>query len=313
MSHASIEQLKDRARMLQETRSFFQDRSVMEVDCCSLLRFPSLDAHVEAIEVAVTRSETGYLHTSPEFAMKRLLAEGSGDLYYLGHVFRKGDFGRLHNPEFAMIEWYRVGKSYLEFIREACSLIELFLGELPVRFLSYRDAYLKHAGIDPFAEFAVPCEFADLGSLDWKREEWLHFLMSAAIEPHLGKDELTVLCEYPPGQAGLSRIVESQGNRVAERFEIYHRGVELCNGYHELTDSLEQRRRFEEENSSRQSKGLKPYPLDEAFLASITSLPDCCGASIGFDRLMFLRNNLPSIHETLVFSWRGSCKTIEEG
>ncbi len=302
--------LSHRAEMLAAVRSFFAERRVLEVDCCSLQRAPSLDSNVEAIETAVSENETGYLHTSPEFSMKKLLSQGIGDIYYLGHVFRKGELGRLHNPEFTMIEWYRLNMPYESFIEETCSLIMLFLGELPIRRLSYRKAMQEHAGIDP-EDNSFPGAAERLGislpsdTSQWSRDDWLHLFMSHAVEPKLGDGELTVLFDYPPSQAALSTIVEKEGRQVAERFEIYHRGIELSNGYHELADSAEQRRRFEEENLARQARGKAPYPLDEDFLASLErGLPDCCGVSIGFDRLMLLRHKLDSIHEILPFSWR---------
>lgn len=304
--------------MLSNVRAFFRARGVLEVDCCALVRCPSLDANIDSIEASVSDGETGYLHTSPEFAMKRLLSEGIGDIYYLGHVFRKNDLGRIHNPEFAMIEWYRTLMAFDDFIEEACALIRLFLGPLPIRRLPYRDALRTYAGVDPFSEdFNGPKAAKDLGislssdSLDWNRDEWLHLLLSHAVEPNLGKGELTVLCDYPPSQAALSCIVERDGFPVAERFETYYQGIELSNGYHELTEPLEQRRRFEAENTARQKAGKKPYPLDERFLAALNKgLPDCCGVSIGFDRLMLLRYELFSIHEALPFSWDSHFSSI---
>jgi lysyl-tRNA synthetase class 2 len=303
--------LRDRAEMLATVRTFFAKRCVLEVDCCSLTRVPSLDANVEAIEAAVSESETGYLHTSPEFSMKKLLSQGLGDIYYLGHVFRKGELGRLHNPEFTMIEWYRTAMSFGSFIEETCSLMMLFLAVMPTRHLSYREALQTHAGIDPTSEtFDGFTSAKQLGislpdnTESWSRDDWLHLLLSHAVEPKLGDGELTVLFDYTPSQAALSTLVVKEGRQVAERFEIYHRGIELSNGYHELTDAIEQRHRFEEENLARQLSGRAPYPLDEDLLAALEKgLPDCCGVSIGFDRLMLLRHNLNTIHEILPFSW----------
>ncbi len=307
----AAEHLSDRAEMLAAVRAFFAKRRVLEVDCCALLRAPSLDANVDAIEAAVSDTETGYLHTSPEFTMKKLLSEGLGDIYYLGHVFRKGELGRLHNPEFCMIEWYRKEVSFESFIEETCSLMKLFLGELPIRHLSYREALKTYAGID-LSEAGMPAA-KRLGisissdTTSWSHDDWLHLILSHVVEPKLGNGELTVLFDYPPSQAALSSIVEKEGLPVAERFEIYHRGIELSNGYHELTDAKEQRRRFEEENISRQSAEKEPYPIDEELLTALErGLPDCCGVSIGFDRLMLLRNNLQSIHEIIPLSWKGT-------
>jgi elongation factor P--(R)-beta-lysine ligase len=302
--------LRDRAHMLQQVRVFFESRHVLEVDCCSLVRCPPLDANVEVMNASVSDEETGYLHTSPEYAMKRLLAYGLGDIFYLGHVFRKGEIGKLHNPEFTMIEWYRTNISYEKFIQETCDLITLFLGQFPVRLLSYRDAFRTYAGIDPFLEkdFAgVSKRYAITPPPDsarWDRDTWLHLLMSHLIEPNLGSGEFTVLCDYPPSQAALARVVEKEGVATAERFEIYFAGIELSNGYHELTDSQEQRRRFVEENQNRQSNGKEMYALDEKFLAALEiGLPDSCGVSVGFDRLMLIRHKVKALRDVLPFAW----------
>ena len=301
--------LRDRARMLQETRAFFDTRKVLEVDCASLVRCASLDANVEAIPASVTDHQTGYLHTSPEYAMKRLLAYGLGDIYYLGHVFRKGEIGHLHNPEFTMIEWYR-SISFESLIDETCDLIRLFIGSFPTRRLSYAEALQTYAGIDPFTD--EDCSEAarrlgiELGtdSEKWDRDTWLQLLLGFAVEPNLGRGELTVLYDYPPSQAALARVVEKEGNKVAERFEIYFAGIELCNGYHELTDPHEQRLRFEKENEGRALKGKERYALDEKFLAALSiGLPDTCGVSVGFDRLMLIRHQVKSIRDVLPFAW----------
>lgn len=292
----------DRAAMLAQVRSFFSDRAVLEVDCPSIIPYPPIDTGIEVIAL-----EEGYLHTSPEYHMKRMLAEGSGDIFYLGHVFRKGEAGRLHCPEFTMIEWYRTNICYHLFIEEACSLIKLFLGDFPIQKLTYREAFLRYTGLDPFS----PIDFVaaakrlglELGSdyQSWDQDTWLNLILAHAIEPHLGRGELTVLLDYPPSQAALAQIVEREGHLVAERFEIYHEGIELSNGYHELADAVELRKRFEEENLRRVSCGKAPYPLDEPLLAALPKLPNCCGVSIGFDRLMFLRHQCSQLLE-IVYS-----------
>jgi len=305
--------LKDRAHMLEEVRSFFKKSNVLEVDCCSLVRFPPLDANVEVMDASVSNDETGYLHTSPEYAMKRLLASGIGDIFFLGHVFRKGEVGTLHNPEFAMIEWYRSSISYSDFIQETCELIMRFIGRFPIRKLTYREAFQTHIGIDPFQTHDFTAIAKHLGiqtppdSSLWDRDTWLQLLLSHAIEPNLGQSELTVLCEYPQSQAALARVIERDGNLVAKRFEIYFAGIELSNGYHELSDAAEQRRRFTQENLNRQAQGKEAYAIDEAFLHALGRLPDCCGVSVGFDRLMLIRHQAKALHEVLPFAWE---KTI---
>jgi elongation factor P--(R)-beta-lysine ligase len=281
--------------MFEKVRAFFKKRHVLEVDCHALMSTPPIDSNVEVIEAHVADGQIAYLHTSPEYAMKKLLSSGSGDIFYLGHVYRKGEMGPRHNPEFTMIEWYRVGMGFKELIQETCELIQLFIGSYPIRYLSYREAFQKYAGIDPFGE-------TDFGT-KWDKETWLHYYMSHSIEPNLGKNELTVLWDYPPSQAALARVVEKDSIQVAERFEIYLDGVELCNGYHELNDEKELRRRFEMENQARMQQKKEPYALDEKFLSAIERLPDACGVSVGFDRLMMLRHKAKNLKDILSFAW----------
>lgn len=296
--------------MFEEVRSFFKNRNVLEVDCCSLVRCPPLDANIEVMNTSVTDQEIGYLHTSPEYAMKRLLAYGLGDIFYLGHVFRKGEIGKLHNPEFTMIEWYRTSISYPDFINETCQLIMQFIGRFPIRILSYREAFQTYAAIDPFADVDLSsaarrlCIETPPDSIQWDRDTWLQLLLSHVIEPNLGQRELTVLCEYPPSQAALARVIKKDGIHVAERFEIYFSGIELSNGYHELSDAKEQRRRFIEENKNRQAIGKDAYKIDESFLAALElGLPDSCGVSVGFDRLMLIRHKVKALRDILPFAW----------
>lgn len=299
----SPEQLKNRALMLQRARAFFQQRNILEVDCGALVKRAPIDANIDVISAFVSNTEQGYLHTSPEYAMKRLLSEGSGDIYFLGHVFRKGEIGRLHNPEFTMAEWYRIGVPFEAMIEETCAFLSLFLGHLPVRTLSYRNAFLQYAGINYAEDPLDPL----LPSNNWSREEGLDYILSHKIEPHLGLNELTILTDYPPSQAALACLTEKQGELVAERFEIYHRGVELSNGYHELSNPEELKRRFTLENQARKKRGQEPYLLDENFLNAMEKgIPDCCGVSVGFDRALMLQNQVDRLSHILPFSWESN-------
>jgi len=306
---ALSDMLRDRAFMLQKARDFFADRGVLEVDCCALSSRAAIDSNIDVISSSVSDRETGFLHTSPEYAMKRLLAKGSGDIYYLGHVFRKGDIGRIHNPEFAMAEWYRLGLSFSDLIEETCSFLSLFFGPLPIQTISYREAFARYVGIDYTAASLSTIKeaarkFAAVDSENWNRDTYLHFLLTHAIEPHLGRKELTVFTDYPPNEAALAQVVEKNGEKVAERFEIYYESVELANGYHELADASELRRRFQEENETRRSQNKEIYLLDEPFLAAIENgFPECCGVSVGFDRAFMLRRKAKSIAEVLPFAW----------
>jgi len=296
--------------MLGAARQFFAERNVLEVDCCALSPFAAIDVNIDVISADVSPNMRGYLHTSPEYAMKRLLAAGSGDIYFLGHVFRQGEIGRLHNPEFTMAEWYRVGMSFETMIEETAEFIQLFLGKLPVKQLSYRKAFELFAGVNYTSDdlFAAARRHQLQPDPAWSRSTLQHFLLTHVIEPKLGNQELTVLTDYPPNEAALARIVEKDNEPVAERFEIYFRGVELCNGYHELPDGHELRRRFTADNLERVQAGKPAYALDEAFLGALgPHFPDCCGVSVGIDRLLLLRHKRSSLNEVLPFSWPQIC------
>ncbi len=300
MSPEHLNRLKDRAFMLRSAREFFYERDVLEVDCGALIKKAPIDMHIDVISAFVSNTEERFLHTSPEYSMKKLLASGIGDIYFLGHVFRKGEMGRLHNPEFTMAEWYRVGISFEEMIRETCAFLSLFLGHLPMKVLSYKEAFEQYAGIDykkDSLENLIP-------EKSWSRKESLHYILSHKIEPFLGKGDLTVLTDYPPDEAALACVVKQQGELVAKRFEIYHQGVELANGYHELSDPSELRDRFLSENAARQKRGQETYAFDEEFLTALEhGFPDCCGVSVGFDRALMLRHKVETLSQVLPSTW----------
>ncbi len=300
----ALTNLQTRARMLAAARGFFADRGILEVDCSPLVPFAPIDANIDVIPAQVTATQVGYLHTSPEYSLKKLLAAGMGDLYYLGHVFRQGEIGPRHNPSFTMAEWYRLGFSFEQMMEETCAFIDLFLGKRPRRQLSYVEAFRQYVGIDPnctcleeLRSKAAPFLSSDTAS--WTELDYLHLLLTHLIEPELGRGELTLLNYYPPNQAALARVVE----KGAERFEVYADGVELANGYHELADGQELRARFEQENDKRQAAGKEPYPLDEPFLAAQKDLPPCCGVSVGFDRVLMLQTQVKYLSDILPFSW----------
>jgi lysyl-tRNA synthetase class 2 len=290
--------LRDRAKMLGEARTFFASKNILEVDCGALVRCAPLDSNIDCIAVD---QDQGFLHTSPEYALKRLLSEGIGDCYFLGHVYRKDELGNFHNPEFTMVEWYRTHISFIQMIQETCEFLFLFIGEKPIRHLSYRAAFEKYVGIDyakaPLSDLQKLCQ------REWERETCIHYLITHKIEPHLGQNELTVLTDFPPHEAALACVTTKNGELVAERYEIYYEGVELTNGYHELSNSKEMRERFIQRNKDRVAAGKAPYALDEKFLSSLSSLPDCCGVSVGFDRAMMLRHQLRSIKPVIPFAW----------
>lgn len=299
------DKIKQRSTYLTKVRSFFEERKVLEVDCPNILSYPAIDTHIDSMSVEVSDTKTGYLHTSPEYFMKKLLSQGSGDIYYLGHVYRKEEIGDLHNPEFTMIEWYRLNFSLKQMIKETIELLSEFLGIKKTQVLSYREAFLKYLQIDPFAISLndLQSQVKKLGyeiSLSDK-DSYFDLLLSHEIESRFPKDLFVVLTQYPPSQAALAQIEELDNLSVAQRFEVYYQGVELANGYKELNSSKLQRSRFIAENLKRKDLGKSTYPIDEEFLDSLDNLPDCSGVSIGFDRVIALAQKKKNIHEVSIF------------
>ena len=251
-----------------------------------------------------------YLQTSPEYAMKRLLASGSGPIYQICKAFRDGEVGRRHNPEFTLLEWYRPGLGYLDLMSEVTALarVGLQMPHLAEERVTYRDAFQRELALDPLsasdaevvsvARDRVPgARRLDLDS----REAWLDLILSALIEPTLGADKLTYLYEYPAGQAALARLDPTDA-RVAQRFELYHQGVELANGFSELTVAKEQRERLLADNQLRRGRAEEELPLDERFLACLAAgMPACSGVALGLDRLLMLLLGQTSLDQVIAF------------
>ena len=281
--------LLQRAEKLSTVRHFFLQRNVLEVDTPLLSPFAPIDAHIDVMLVDMGKEQTGYLHTSPEYAMKKLLSKGSGDIYQLSHVFRADEEGPLHTPEFTMIEWYRVDMQLHTLIHETLELIQLFLGEYPAEILTYQEAFEHYCGLNPHEDDLAPMvtRFAS-DAASWDRDTQLHLLFSHIVEPQMPNDSLTVITGFPASQAALAKTEEVGGVELAKRFEIYLGGVELANGFDELSDPAEQKRRFETENQKRINLGKAPLPFDREFVACLKSLPECVGVAVGFDRLMML-------------------------
>lgn len=307
-----VAQLRDRAALFQQARQFFAEQGVLEVDCPLLTTHASVDIHIDLIPALYQGKETRYLHSSPEYGMKRLLAEGMGDIYQLAHVFRDGEWSKKHNPEFTMAEWYRLGFSLEEMIQNTVDFIRLFLGPLPYSTTSYREVFKKYAGMDYVAlsEEEMLNYIHEQGIPTYEgieqdgKDALLNLILGTQIEPLLGQNELFVLAYYPASQAALAQKRWIDQEQVAERFEVYYKGVELANGYHELIDAKEQRQRLIEANSMRQALGKAPLPIDEYFLQALErGLPDCCGVAVGFDRLMMLRHNQQDMASILSWSW----------
>ena len=309
---ATLDVLKLRARMLGRLREFFSTRGVLEVETPALSVAATTDLHLQSFSCR-TAAGTLYLHTSPEFPMKRLLAAGSGSIYQICKVFRDGEAGRLHNSEFTLLEWYRVGLDHHQLMDEVVALVtEALEGRLTLgapEKLSYQEAFERHCGIDPHTAdtgtllAAVEAHGVHAGGdLAHENPDVLRdLLLTHLVEPHLGRGRLTLLHDYPASQAALAHI--RPGNPpLAERFELYLEGVELANGFHELADAGEQRRRFERDLAARRAHHLPAVPMDERLLAALEhGLPECSGVALGFDRLVMLAAGAASIQDVLPF------------
>ncbi len=304
-----IDRLRDRGNMLAAARAFFAERKILEVDCPIMSRGAAIDVNIDLVAALYAGKERCYLHSSPEYGMKRLIVEGMGDIYQLSHVFRDGEVGARHNPEFMMAEWYRLGMTFTDLISETLDFIRVFVGNLPSSIISYRDAFKRYAGIDyvTATDDDLRRYLAGKGTetADEDRDNLLNYILGITIEPQLGSEGLCALAYYPATQAALARTRYCGDEPVAERFEVYYKGVELANGYHELADPKEQRQRFIADNAQRKALGKEELPIDEAFLKALESgFPDCCGVAVGFDRLMMLRHSSKDLADVIPFAWR---------
>ncbi len=298
-------QLERRAAILRVIREFFLTRNVLEVDVPVLAEHSVTDLHLDAFSVSI-QDETHYLQTSPEFYMKRLLAAGYGDAYYLGKAFRRDEKGRYHRPEFTMLEWYRCGWDDRQLVDEVVALCEALMPSLVVTRCSYGDLFECHAGLNPHvSETERLAERArDTLGVEWQtepRNTWLDVLFTHLVEPALPQG-LVVVCDYPASQAALARTVEANGHSVARRFECFLNGIELANGYWELTDAAEQRRRFDEDNTLRRELKRPEREPDPYLLAALDAgLPECAGVALGVDRLVMGVLGLTHIEGQLSF------------
>jgi elongation factor P--(R)-beta-lysine ligase len=314
---ATAERLRARAALLARARAFFAARDVLEVDTPMLVNAPVSDVHLHSATVRLSAPMPGavppvlYLHTSPEYAMKRLLAAGAGDIYQICHVVRGYEAGRLHNPEFVLIEWYRLGFCLNALMDEVEALVRSLLGEAAAarrcERVSYREAFGRTLGLDPLTASdaallaaARPLAFeGDAAQLG--RDGLLELLMGVLVGPQLGFNALTFVHGYPKSQAALARL-DPADPRTAERFELYGEGIELANGFHELADAAEQRERFGEDNAARARAGLPVVACDERLLAALAAgLPDCAGVALGFERVLMLATGARHIDEVLAF------------
>ncbi|MDH5833825.1 EF-P lysine aminoacylase EpmA [Luteimonas kalidii] len=314
---ATREALVLRARLNALVRDFFARRGVLEVETPVLSRAGNTDPNIASFALEFSgRTEgaprTRWLRTSAEFPMKRLLAAGVGDCYELGRVFRDGEAGGRHNPEFTMLEWYRVGWTHLRLADEAVELVQAALSmvdrEASVARIDFRTLYRDALGIDPMADDIERLRAAADGiAVDpdgLTRDDWLDLLMTHRIQPGFPPNQLLVLHDYPASQCALARVVSRDGMDVAERFELYLGPLELANGYHELTEGDEQRRRFGRDMAVRAGRGVPAPAMDEALLQAMAAgLPACAGVALGIDRLLMALLRTPRIADVLAFDF----------
>lgn len=304
--------------MLERIRSFFASRGVLEVETPALSRAATTDPHLASLATryrgpGAAEGATLHLHTSPEFPMKRLLAAGSGAIYQVCRVYRDGEAGHLHNPEFTMIEWYRPGVDHHGLMAEVAELIAAALAperalEATER-LTYQEAFERYVGCNPHRvsgrELKGKAKALDIAAPESLAEQdldgWRDLLLTQAIEPQLGCGRLSFLYDYPASQAAGARVRPGDPPLVS-RFEAYLDGIELANGFHELTDAAEQRRRFASDLARRRAVGLPEVPMDERLLAALENgLPECSGVALGFDRLVMCACGARDIREVLAF------------
>ncbi|MEO8459212.1 MAG: EF-P lysine aminoacylase EpmA [Dokdonella sp.] len=305
-----------RAELYALIRQFFSERGVLEVETPVFSQAGNSDPNIQSFRTEFSGHASGgsrerWMRTSPEFALKRLLACGVGDCYELGRVFRDGEAGRRHNPEFTMLEWYRVGWDHrrladetIEFVRSALALVGR---EAVIVKRSYRQLFLESLAIDPLhaslAELQAPLQEFAIAEEGLQRDDWLDLLLTHRIEPTFSENVITVILDYPPSQCALAKIRHDE-SPVAERFELYLGKLELANGYHELTDAKEQRARFDGDNQHRRERDLREIPIDERLLAALESgLPDCAGVALGVDRLLMAMLGTDSVGEVLAFAF----------
>ncbi|MCH9649137.1 MAG: EF-P lysine aminoacylase GenX [Deltaproteobacteria bacterium] len=307
---ADWSRLRLRARILRQIRGFFEARGVLEVETPLLAGATVTDPHLASLETRLggPGGRRLFLQTSPEFAMKRLLAAGSGSIFQICKAFRNGEVGRFHNPEFTMLEWYRPGFELEQLMEEVDDLLQLVLGGPAARRRTLAQVAEEYGGFDPHGasaqclrQRAVDLELSGLPDLpEDDRAGWRDLLVSHVVEPRLGQGSPDLIFDYPVDQAALAEVSSDSGAPVARRFEAYVDGVELANGYQELRDAAELRRRFESDLAERQERGLPSVPVDENLLAAMESgLPFCSGVSIGIDRLVLLAAGAEALEDVI--------------
>jgi lysyl-tRNA synthetase class 2 len=311
---ATLAILRQRANLIAKIRAFFAARDVLEVDTPLMSHYTVTDPYVVGIPAlfktyGTTQEKIFYLQTSPEYAMKRLLAFGSGSIYQISKAFRQGELGQIHNPEFTMLEWYRLGYDHHALMDEMDALLKSILLTESAERCSYEAIFQQYLGINPHtADVAMLAAQAREKNIPWKNDlpdgdAWLDLLWTHCIEPHVGRERPLFLYDFPPSQAALAKV-RAENPPVASRFEVYFKGVELANGFHELQDASEQAERFADDLVFCQQHGLPYMAVDSRFLAALQhGLPDCAGVAVGVDRLVMLALQCQSVAEVLAFDF----------
>jgi lysyl-tRNA synthetase class 2 len=313
MGSAALAALQLRARLYALIRAYFAERQVLEVETPILSAAGNTDPNIESFSTRFSGhvdagARERWLRTSPEFPLKRLLAAGVGDCYELGRVFRNGEAGGRHNPEFTLLEWYRVGWDHRRLMQETIALIDAALAmaerRAEVVVTSYRQLFLDGLGIDPMHasidELRAPLAEYNIGPDGLGRDDWLDLLITHKLQPAFPRDRITVIHDYPASPCALAKIRPGEPP-LAERFELYLGCYELANGYHELNDAAEQRERFERDNVVRRERGLREIPLDENLLGILDAMPDCAGVALGVERLLMCLADTDAIADVLAY------------
>ncbi len=305
-----MDSLRAWADTLAQIREFFAERGQLEVQTPLAREYAVTDPYQRCFRVVdpddLTAVPISFLQPSPEAAMKLLLAAGSGSIFQICKAFRCGESGTIHATEFTLLEWYRVGYDHFQLMAEVAELVNRLLPPRPVKQITWRQAFIQYAGVDPaiasqdqlIARLPASMEIDDGGVADNAdlRRELLDRLLVSRVEPNLGQNQLTFLYDYPADQAALARIRDDAWP-VAQRFELYIDGLEIANGFFELNDSAEQRLRFEADNRQRRREGLTEVPLDEPLLGCLDRLPDCSGVALGVDRLIKIKLGAKTLEE----------------
>ncbi|HDM8203802.1 TPA: elongation factor P--(R)-beta-lysine ligase [Vibrio harveyi] len=310
---ASMEQLRQRAALITSIRQFFAERQVMEVDTPAMSHATVTDIHLHTFQTefvgpGYADGSKLFFMTSPEFHMKRLLAAGSGCIYQINKAFRNEENGRHHNPEFTMLEWYRIGFDHHKLMDEMDDLLQLVLKCGAAERMTYQQAFIDVLGVCPLEGsmqelkvVATKLGLSDIAEPEEDRDTLLQLLFSIGVEAKIGQQAPAFVYDFPASQAALAKI-NPQDNRVADRFEVYFKGIELANGFHELDNPKEQLARFEQDNAKRLEMGLKPQPIDYHLIGALEAgLPDCAGVALGVDRLIMLALGCDHIDQVTAF------------